>query len=53
MRIVDLGSLSRAAGDVHIAQSALSQHVASLERELRAPLLVRSARGVVPTEAGK
>lgn len=45
--------MSRAAGDVHIAQSALSQHVASLERELKISLLVRSARGVTPTEAGK
>lgn len=53
VRIVDLGSLSRAAGDVHIAQSALSQHVATLEREFNTPLLLRSARGVVPTEAGK
>jgi LysR family nitrogen assimilation transcriptional regulator len=48
-----MGSLSRAAGDVHIAQSALSQHVATLEREFNTPLLLRSARGVVPTEAGK
>ena len=38
---------------MHIAQSALSQHVASLERELKTPLLIRSARGVAPTEAGK
>jgi LysR family nitrogen assimilation transcriptional regulator len=53
VRIVDLGSLSRAAGDVHIAQSALSQHVATLEREFNTPLLLRSARGVIPTEAGK
>lgn len=53
MRIVELGSLSRAAGALHIAQSALSQHVAALEDELRASLLSRSARGVTPTEAGQ
>jgi LysR family nitrogen assimilation transcriptional regulator len=51
--IVDSGSVSRAASDMHIAQSALSQHVAVLEREFNTPLLLRSARGVAPTEAGK
>lgn len=51
--IVDLGSLSRAAGALHIAQSALSQHVISLETELRAVLLNRTSRGVSPTEAGR
>lgn len=53
VRIVELGSLSRAAGDVHIAQSALSQHVAALEDEFKTVLLHRTARGVVPTDAGK
>src|SRR5690349_18539130 len=53
VRIVDLGSLSRAAGALRIAQSALSQHVAALETELRAQLLQRSTRGVTPTEAGR
>ena len=53
MRIVDLGSFSRAAGVLHIAQSALSQHVATLESELGAELLERSTRGVRPTEAGR
>jgi LysR family nitrogen assimilation transcriptional regulator len=40
--------LSRAAGELHIAQSVLSQHVATLEDELRALLLSRSARGLGP-----
>jgi LysR family transcriptional regulator, nitrogen assimilation regulatory protein len=53
VRIVDLGSVSRAAGALHIAQSALSQQVAALEAELRTPLLHRSSRGVTPTEAGR
>lgn len=52
MRIVDIGSLSRAASVLHVAQSALSQQVAALEAELGSPLLVRTARGVSPTEAG-
>jgi LysR family nitrogen assimilation transcriptional regulator len=53
VQIVDLGSLSRAAGALHIAQSALSQHVAALESEMEAPLLERSSRGVRPTESGR
>jgi LysR family nitrogen assimilation transcriptional regulator len=53
VRIVDLGSLSRAAGALHIAQSALSQHVAALETTMKTPLLVRTSRGVQPTEAGR
>ena len=38
---------------LHIAQSALSQHVASLETEMKASLLERSSRGVQPTESGR
>lgn len=52
VRIVDLGSLSKAAADLFVAQPALSKQVAALEDELKAALLVRSPRGVVPTEAG-
>jgi LysR family nitrogen assimilation transcriptional regulator len=52
VQIVDFGSLSRAAAELHIAQSALSQHVASLEGDMKARLLQRSSRGVQPTESG-
>jgi LysR family nitrogen assimilation transcriptional regulator len=52
VRIVDLGSLSKAAGDLYVAQPALSRQVAALEAELKTPLLVRSVRGVTPTDAG-
>lgn len=52
IRIVDLGSLSRAAQEVGIAQPAISQHVASLEADFGAKLLDRGPRGAKPTEAG-
>jgi LysR family transcriptional regulator, nitrogen assimilation regulatory protein len=52
-RIVELGSFMRAAEDLHIAQSALSHHVARLEEELRVRLLDRHSRGVTATEAGE
>ena len=52
VRIVDLGSLSKAAADLYVAQPALSRQVAALEAELKTPLLVRTVRGVTPTDAG-
>lgn len=53
LSIVDAQSLSRAAKDLHVAQSALSRQIADLESELAVTLLVRSRTGVVATEAGK
>lgn len=52
VRVVELGSFSRAAADLEMVQSALSQQVARLEGELNARLLTRSSQGVAPTEAG-
>ena len=52
-KIVECGSFSRAAAEVHIAQPALSQQVAELEQNLGVTLLHRSARGVRPTPAGQ
>jgi LysR family transcriptional regulator, nitrogen assimilation regulatory protein len=52
VRIVDLGSVSRAAADLYVAQPALSKQIAALEAELKTSLLVRSTRGVTPTDAG-
>ena len=53
VKIVDTGSLTRAADNLHVAQPALSQQVAALEAHFRQRLLIRSKRGVVPTEAGR
>src|SRR4051794_25003950 len=52
MRIVESGSISRAAAHLKFAQPFLSQQLAILEREMQAQLLTRSAKGVAPTEAG-
>jgi DNA-binding transcriptional LysR family regulator len=46
-------SFTQAALDLHIAQSALSQQVARLERELGVELLRRTTRRVEVTEAGE
>ena len=49
----EAGSIARAAEREHIAASALSRRLADLEHALGVPLLVRSARGVELTAAGK
>src|SRR5215217_766208 len=53
VRVAELGSFTRAAIELEIAQPALSRQVRLLEVELRQNLLVRNGRGAVPTEAGK
>ncbi len=53
VKIVDIGSLTQAAEILHIAQPALSQQIVTLEGEFRQQLLLRSKRGVTPTEAGR
>jgi LysR family nitrogen assimilation transcriptional regulator len=50
--IVQAGSLSRAADQLHVAQSAISHHLASLESELDRQLVTRSQKGILLTEAG-
>ncbi|WP_312131709.1 LysR family transcriptional regulator, partial [Diaphorobacter nitroreducens] len=52
VRVVELGSMSRAALDLNLVQSALSQQITRLEGELATRLLHRTPRGVAPTEAG-
>jgi LysR family nitrogen assimilation transcriptional regulator len=51
--IVDYGSLTKAANHLRIAQPALSLQVSNLEAECGAQLLIRTAKGVIPTEIGK
>jgi LysR family transcriptional regulator, nitrogen assimilation regulatory protein len=50
---VEEGSLSAAAVKLQLAQPSLSQHVAKLEEELGTQLLVRTPRGITPTDAGQ
>ena len=47
------GSFTRAAAQLGVTQSALSQTVRSLERRLNLKLLNRTTRSVSPTEAGE
>ena len=53
VRVAELGSFTRAAMALDVAQPALSRQVRLLEVELRQNLLARNGRGAVPTEAGQ
>ncbi len=53
VRVAELGSFTRAAQQLRIAQPALSRQVRLLEVELRQNLLTRNGRGALPTEAGQ
>src|SRR5438128_1244245 len=52
VQVVDSGSFSAAARRLNVGQPALSKSVAQLEDRLGVKLLVRSTRGLTPTEAG-
>ncbi len=52
VRTIELGSISQAALDLDVAQSAISQQIQRLESELSTRLLQRTASGVIPTDAG-
>ena len=53
VKVAELGSLTRAAAALHIAQPALSQQMRMLESELGVEVFERGPRGVRLTEAGK
>lgn len=52
IRVVELGSMGRAAADLGVVTSTLSQQISRLEGELATRLLRRTTTGVVPTDAG-
>ncbi|MDJ0384892.1 LysR family transcriptional regulator [Streptomyces sp. G-G2] len=47
------GSVSGAAGGLHVTTSAVSQQMAKLEREVGQPLLAKNGRGIRLTDAGR
>jgi LysR family nitrogen assimilation transcriptional regulator len=53
VHVAELGSFSKAAVVLDIAQPALSRQVRALETELREVLLLRNGRGVKLTDAGQ
>ncbi len=53
VHVAELGSFTRAADHLRVAQPALSRQVRQLEVELRQNLLTRNGRGVALTDAGR
>jgi DNA-binding transcriptional LysR family regulator len=51
--VVDTGSFSAAARRLNVGQPAVSKSIAQLEDRLGVRLLLRSTRGLTPTEAGQ
>jgi LysR family nitrogen assimilation transcriptional regulator len=52
LRIVEHGSINRAAEELGLAQPSLSRWLAILEHDVGTPLLVRTRRGIQLTDAG-
>ena len=53
LEVARTGSVSQAAGQLHVAASAVSRQIAKLEDQLGCALFERRARGMVPTDAGE
>jgi len=53
VKVVELGSVTRAAAQLGIAQPALGLQIRNLERALDTALVLRHSRGVAATEAGQ
>ena len=53
VRVIEAGSFSGAAKQLHVGQPAVSKTIAQLEDRLGVRLLLRSTHGLSPTEAGR
>lgn len=51
--VAKLGNISRAAEQLYLTQSAVSQHIKNLESQLGVELFIRARRGVSLTPAGE
>ena len=52
LRVVELGSINKAAANLHLSQPALSRHIGTLEHEMGSKLFTRTQGGVHLTDAG-
>lgn len=51
--VVDQGSISKASEEYYISKQAMLKQIERLEQEIGTVLLLRSKRGIEPTQAGK
>ena len=52
-RVVELGSINRAAAELNLSQPSLSRWLLLLEREIGSALLIRTRQGIRTTDAGQ
>jgi DNA-binding transcriptional LysR family regulator len=52
VRVIEAGSFSAAAKQLHLGQPAVSKTIAQLEDRLGVRLLLRSTQGLTPTRRG-
>jgi DNA-binding transcriptional LysR family regulator len=52
-RVIETGSIQRAAKDIGLTQPAVTKVIQELESSLEGTLFERSSRGVVPTDLGR
>ena len=52
VQVAEMGSVSKAAATLSVAQPAISRHIRNLEESLGGQLLHRNGRGVTTTQAG-
>ena len=50
--VVEAGTMTRAADQLHVTQTKLGMQIRQLEEDLGVALLVRHSRGIEPTKAG-
>ena len=53
LEVRQLGSISRATDTIYLSQSAITQGLSKLERELGFDIFTRSHDGLIPTQAGE
>ncbi|MCL2379714.1 MAG: selenium metabolism-associated LysR family transcriptional regulator [Coriobacteriia bacterium] len=53
LKVVEAGSFSQAAKELHVSQPSISTYISSLERELGTTLLNRSTKTISVTSAGE
>ena len=51
-QVAELQSITKAARMLHLSQPAVTKHIQLLEENLRVPLFVRSAKGMILNESG-
>lgn len=51
-QVAELQSITKAGRKLHLSQPAVTKHIQLLEAQLRVPLFVRSAKGMILNESG-